>query len=552
VLAGSVGDTAAVGRPKLASNLQTLAYVGGRDQAAFGTAYADFRVRTLAPLFPPDGFPVPEPTVGFAVREIAPEGFDPSRFPGAIVEEHFTVVALHGRTWDGFGEPALRNGTPEVHPYPWESDEFGRAGVANYTRYLAMDGMDPAIHGRLAVGERTQHVQPMAIAPPEIGQRHKLQKLLEDPPGPQTVYPAWPDAELRRQVGELAVTADSLFPAGFDAAKYGAAGVRLMGVTGVGGIYLADEDQYGTCWVRGPQRVDLEERGVAGELFGKARLSPTTLRPEMFVGYAPANEDEDKRFGLFRVYIGGNLGPEGSEFAKYGAARITLARRTVVLAGFKAQKFGVPYIPRDVFPLGRDLAEFGDMAVGFKAEAGNTLTAGGLDGAGIGTPWVAGWVQPIAPEGIEEAAFGTARLHPPEPIQPEGFEAALFGTAWISWRVRPLALDGFDALRIDAEPGHFAERLRVHRGQPLMPAGFKSFESGLAGVSNWRRNIGMKGFDAARVSRVKIHNHIQYLRAFSASRWIDPPTFHAVKYLSRIGVDGMDSEEIGEMGIANE
>jgi hypothetical protein len=548
----SLGDTQRIGRPGLVNTRRWLTYAGGDDQQVFGAAWIDYGERTIAPLFPPTSLPVPEPRIGYALQPLEPAGWVATAFGGCLLEEHFTIIQPHGFTAERLGEPeAVRNLTPELSAYGHDSGEFGRAGVGLWRRFVAPEGHDQSRWGTHAIGDRARWLSLAPMGPPPLGMGFELQNLSEDPvPTLQAVNcPSLDSAEL----GRLDIQERNLHPAGFAADEFGAAALRLMGITRVGGIYLREEDQYGAFAVLGAQYV--VGRGIAADeqFIGEPQISPSTLAPTSILPMGDA--DRFRQFGIAALaHRHRPLPASGFASAALGEAfRVDLLRRVLPLQGFRSQRFGVPRCLGTLWPVGFESSAVGDAEVAFPATGPRIIEGGGFDWAEFGGAAVENQDRAIGPEPIESGEFGAARLHPPEPMRPDGFEATVFGPGtWIAYRVQALPLDGFDAQAIDATPGYFKDRMRVLRGQPLFLDGFRSSAPGVPKVSHSVQAIGAKGFDAAKFSSPRVSLHTQQLRAYSVPHWTDPPTRHSVKSVKRVGFEGIDLSTVGQTEVAHE
>jgi len=156
-------------------------------------------------------------------------------------------------------------------------------------------------------------------------------------------------------------------------------------------------------------------------------------------------------------------------------------RRYVGAAGFLSMRFGVPSVP------GKQAANVYDppdgqafglhevsrppytgpqhsVAVGIAPPASPAPTVEFKDRVRS----VAGWeslAMGASVQGDTPFQWQGLRVGPLVPNIPEGFDAQAHGTAWVSLRVRDVAMQGFDAFESTYDLAHFDLRMRV-RGTP--------------------------------------------------------------------------------------
>jgi hypothetical protein len=159
-------------------------------------------------------------------------------------------------------------------------------------------------------------------------------------------------------------------------------------------------------------------------------------------------------------------------------------RRYVGAAGFLSMRFGVPSVPgkqtANVYDP-TDEQAFGlhevsrppytgpqhSVAVGIAPPASPAPTVEFKDRV----RGVAGWeslTMGASVQGDTPYQWQGLRIGPLMPNIPEGFDAQAHGTAWVSLRVRDVAMQGFDAFESTYDLAHFDLRMRV-RGTPVPP-----------------------------------------------------------------------------------
>lgn len=567
----SGGDAARFGAAALVNTRRYFDYIGGQDHAAPGQAYVDFGVRTLAPLFPPDELPLPEPVVGFRSRPVAPAGFDAAQFSNLWVEEHFTVIAPRWVFRDRIGDGWVRNVTPDVRPYAYDLAEYGRPTVGLYTRRIVLDGYDQSGTGWPFAHDRRQTVQARGVVPPALGTGHALANLLDLVlPAPQAITPEglFEAKDEAFRVGAPTLSYQGAWPDGWNGFAAGKPSLVTMAIGPAGGIFLPlgnsidgvlyqGDTMIGHPWVRGPQYVMLENTatnkhdGILGEAFGVARGSPYTIwcwesPPDQAIACNPPNQkcpplleiDEDTglpvQFGHPSVTTTLRwVTVSGTAWGEIGAgATVDYRQRRLEPTGWRSQRFGVPKLPGGEArePVGFDSLEFGQAEMVPRPVGAQALPVEGWDGAAAGAARVDNQIRELAPESFGGETVGSARVHPPEPVIPAGFDPAGYGLAWIAYRRRSLVVGGFDAAMLSQSSGSFAQRAAVKRGKPVFGRGFTAFKAGVGRVSNKNRTLAPKGLNATRWNPPRVQNKKRVLRVFSVPHWMDPVTKHTVRH----------------------
>jgi hypothetical protein len=177
-------------------------------------------------------------------------------------------------------------------------------------------------------------------------------------------------------------------------------------------------------------------------------------------------------------------GGVGVPYRQVSEPAVENLRRYVGAAGFLSMRFGVPSVP------GKQTANVYDPSDGQAFglhEVSRPPYTGPQHSASVGiappatpAPIVEFRDRVRSMTGWESLAMGASvqgdtpyqwqglRIGPLMPNIPEGFDAQEHGTAWVSLRVRDVAMQGFDAFESTYDLAHFDLRMRV-RGTPVPP-----------------------------------------------------------------------------------
>lgn len=145
--------------------------------------------------------------------------------------------------------------------------------------------------------------------------------------------------------------------------------------------------------------------------------------------------------------------------------------------------------------------KFGTASVAFPPYIGPlTIYQRGFNSAAIGRLLIEFRDRPIYPKGLLSQAVGSKkdgdspymwqglRVGELMPTMPEGFSAELIGEPWLSFRVREVNPDGYDAFISDYDLTAFSKRMKVFRKEVpsnvdhIKPEGFDAFASSASDV----------------------------------------------------------------------
>ncbi|QRY31167.1 hypothetical protein JVX96_24285 [Variovorax sp. PDNC026] len=469
--------------------------IGGIDSAAFGVAFIDFAIRTVAlepryAIQPPD---VPLPEVKLYTRYVDPKGDDMVRLGLAALSIHFNIVAPKWAHQDIFGEPRVHNVTPEMRGYGWNAEEFGDAFVRLQFRPVVPDGNSMQLFGQAKIADRKQSIAVPGNNFMRIGDKLVVTRTGAPPYSPQWIIQDGEPVDSLSAFGKPGLNQYVLYPFGIDALKIGDATVRSNGIMVDAGIKV---DGYGVPTVGLKRRVLTVQEWPGAEVFepSPARITPHTIwavveAPAQAIRNHGANNlhyvgqtsdyGPGARFGRHSVRTyRGVLEPYSlGNTAQVGSASVQLHRRYLEPVGMQAYRMGWVVLGDGTQFVkqfgGADMQLFGQPAVARGPYVGpQTVRPVGLAATDFGTTWVSLLHRAFQLTGFNSLAMGGSRgeppyqwqsLHvgPPMPTMPPGIAATSFGTAWISLRIRGLQPRGFEAFACEYDLENFAARMRV-------------------------------------------------------------------------------------------
>lgn len=519
----SLGDTSVFGRPDpVFSNLQWLRNVGGNDHAVFGTAFIAPAIRSVYPRTMPALF-AGFPEVRFNPHPIAPASIAKPVSPGPFGHAVLRIFLREARPTSAnlpgerMGEPFIQNRNRALRVQPIVRMEFGLTRVFNRNQYLLPEGLLSLRVGTHRIADRTQRVLVGSVGAPSISLIHRIRNLIPDPPGAQYVsvasmakgisphYVLVPSPEVRHP---------TIYPDGWDSAKYGTAVVRTNSIYPQS---IADIDRFGTPWIAGDQYVypDHETPWLNAGGVGRPQLSPHTIYgppSSHATAQAKANHPAiatlhpvtwptgDGRwsegdgwpwFGLPEIstsprYLTPSNGNQ--QYPKYGQPSVELRRRRVYPTPIRGPRFGpviILNVPQDIVfdednPGIPFTGEFGTHTVAFPPEYPPQILVGDIDFTEFGEHSVDLFNREIAPAGIPHrgnpqqdltSPWGTAMVGYPREYVITAGDQALWGTHIIEYLNRQVWPEGWDSLTlIDDSLNDFRYRMRVTRRNPVNAA----------------------------------------------------------------------------------
>lgn len=508
VLAPGAISQAAVGLPGIVNTRRYLTWVGGADASAFGTAYADFRVRTVEQILPHKPLYAPMPRVLLKQRFLAPSGIESGGRGVPFVEEKFTRFFPRWVFVEQMGNPTLVNRNRTVTTGGYNHEEYGRPTAYLHTRHVQAEGSAFLALGKPRIADSLQKIAATGMLAFRTGTGARVQLYQPDLPFTRELFVA--SIAPQAAVGRPALRGNALYPLGIASAM--AAGrptVVSMGISPKG-IYLAERDKYGRPTLSFDQRVTAS--GIeAPDNRQRHRVDPHTI---WCTGDTPPQASANHDGGGWRAIDDGNIdafgrpalrmsGPQALQVHNHfaasasGSPRVELRNRIISPVGIRAFRYGWPFIPGTIHcgPVGSSQGAYGRPSVAHYVDplAARSLAVDGYSAVRWGSARVELQHRQLLASGFNAASVpGPQRVGPPRRLGVQGFAADLYGIQWISLRIRHLQPAGFDAHANGYSIGDFSRRMRVavvYPAQRVVTVGTDTAGAGLARIENQARVI---------------------------------------------------------------
>lgn len=502
------------GVPYIENTRRIYRFISLGEQTLFGKGMISHAVRGIRiqedySIAPPV---IPMPEVKLGVRYVEPSSIDSVRYGWPHLAEQFTKIAPHWVQINRVGEPVIRNVTPQVRPWQFESAKYGTAYVGLYTRHIKPDGLSAQQFSRAWIGDRKQGVdlRSYGIQPPTITKLHKIENVGAGQLLPHVIYPrpittanfeTHPDK--LHKIRQNVIRPESEEPM----TLFGKAVVTANSIRVEPGLW---ENLIGTAIVEYKNRrvrVDSSENDFLK--IGKPTMSPHTIWATDDPPQQAIRNHPDQRLPLH--HIGGyseELGRLVVPGIKFGSPNIQHRRRLIAPPGLNSFEFSKPTMRNTRFliaPKGMStlrfgvIAPIGDQTISFRINAAhsqygsakienikpynNNLKPSGIALMNIGKPVIDHYHRNIAVPGLDSLSMGRSksgdspymwqglRIGPNVPTRVGGDIHSRYGTAWISPRVREVLFKGQDySLVGEYEPGNFNLKLQIwNRTQPEPP-----------------------------------------------------------------------------------
>ncbi|MFH7764600.1 hypothetical protein [Acinetobacter sp. BSP-28] len=490
------------GNPNVINTRRQYRWVGAFDSMEFGKPMIDFRIRTLsiesrygiAPKY------IPIHKIELHTRYIEPHGIENNAFGWNELSIHWTKVTPRWTHRDYFGEPRLRNVTPELRQRSINSMEFGQPALRLSFEYYPLDGFNANVFGKADIAYRTKRIPISGFGTMAFGQL-KVTKTIAPPYSLQNIIldavdglPALGIEPPKHQVAIPGVKSNVIFASGFNAVRFSEPHVQSNSIRVEPGI---QELTIGT------PHVSLRNRTISVPTMGdllqirdtRPRISPHTIYA---VIEAPAQAKANhESYNLHYVNSDGGTRPPGEVF---GHARIELQHRKMSVFGFRNEVISVPNIflrKHYVKPIGissfrmgwhllldgspqyaeqiesHNSQEFGRPSLHINYYGPQSISCFGLSSLAFGSHRIELFNRTVNASGFEATMMGTRRqgdtLYKPQglyigypaPTIPNGFNAERFGQAWVSHRVRQVDVEGFESYTSEMDISNFKGRLKV-------------------------------------------------------------------------------------------
>ena len=502
-----------VGVPYVYSNTQWL-YPAGSDNLRWGDAMVADAIRTISLSAPAGGvvsYGIAPPNVpqthyvGLFRQFVAPPGIAPLGVGGQHFQVRFNIIRTWGVDHAVYGEPSVRNGTPEVRPLSWiELEMSPRHAVGLYTRTVSSTGIAPPHEflPRPVVEYRTKIIAPRGIDSLRMSNLNDVRidqpqipaaQLVEPPgyaPGEPPAHPGF---------GAPAIQS-SPFPEGWQSSRFGSATVRLQGCYPV---WDYPSSVFGTPTIPRAKvltGVCVRREGdpyntIPQTDWGKPRLTPHTIWARLDTpDQAVTNHPESKPFReIDNIEYG--RGPD----VQWGNASVTLRTRAVahyhlsygqgdrtigevfgapsvqnkkrqlLLTGIEPGLFGIPELPSviEIYVGNEVFTVFGQHTLtGLLPPYNGPVLPSGMSLTKLGTPSVQLKNRVIYPVGTRMDVFGNnyPMVHFPRKVtNAGGSDLSTWGSAKVEFLIRQIFPQGTDMFVSDYDVMTFDQRMRVFK-----------------------------------------------------------------------------------------
>lgn len=515
--AGSVATL--FGNSAIANTRRTIDRIGGFDSAWYGYPMVAERVRTLsfegrytigAPV-------IPLPEVKLHTRYVDGIGYDASGIGWASLSIHWTLITPRWTLQNLYGTPDVRNVTPELRTRGRASDEFGNAFVRLEWRPVAPEGSLTQLFGKTGIAYRDRTLFLSGFRAGAFGDKLTVVKTGAPPYSMQTIVLDGDvvDGDKKdnghgipppvNQVPRPIINQQVVYVRQQDPAT-------LFGNHRVTANSVRVEPGYGEYLV-GEPFVALKVRRLTVAQFSdegvfepeKPRLSPHTIYAVM-----EAPEQAVRNHSPLELHFVDGYHRQPGEI--FGNAAVTLQHR-VINARFFANQWVMPGYGRPTLQLKRHyiqptgfttfragwhmvpgtqrvtqfdssaMAAYGVAKVAHYVPPGpRTVKPAGLNAQLFGANRIDLFHRQVKPQGHYATLMGTKksgdspymwqglRVGPLMPTIPSGFQSDLHGEPWVSFRVRDVAMQGFDAFLSEYDLEAFDKRMRVTRREAARPS----------------------------------------------------------------------------------
>lgn len=532
---GSKGFNAEAFGVSLVENTRRTFKFQGFDSAWFGYPMVAFRIRniefegrySIAPL------PIRMPVANLYTRYIEPAGYETYGSGAQSLSIHRTKITPRWTHRDLFGDPRLHNVTPEVRTRGRVSEEFGNPFVRLEWREVLTQETFTQIIPKPTIAYRDRAIRLDGISSMVVSDKLVVTKTGAPPYSEQTISlegTYGPETGVMQdngfgilipkiQVPAPIINQQVLYHISKDP-------MTIFGSARITANTIRVEPGFQELTVGDPM-VSLKIRTVEVKEFpedqifqpSKPRLSPHTIwavkeAPTQAKTNHPSSlhyVDENpgggwrKGFGRPSVFLyTGLVNTSGANHAAVGRPGFYNALSYIRPKGIKSDRYGWHTIPGEQISeqiKSSDTMVFGITKVGRPPHVGpQTIAAKGLSATFWGASEIQLLHRQIYPIGHLSMAMGTRRggdspymwqglrIGELMPTIPDGFESEKHGEPWISFRVREVNPDGYDAFICDYDLTAFSKRMKVFRKEVpsnvdhIKPEGFDAFASSASDV----------------------------------------------------------------------
>lgn len=455
------------------------------------------------------------PDVVSFIRRITPRWTMQDKYGDAEVRNRNKQLVTRGNVTEEFGKPTLDLQRQYIKPDGQVLGVFSKNLVSHRTRNMYIGGFT-----KWVVSDKAKVVN--ASQPPPILNSLQYIRLSKYENGVESDYGYGIDIP-NGQVSKPILRTQAIEPIGFYQNLIGVPTVHANSIMLYAGIY---QEGYGTprIWVC---KQTVQPSGIESQVaLGKPKTTPHTIYAPMGApSQAEANHpisgelhhvNSMATFGSPKVSLTGNgTAPtpqyrvEGFFAGAYGTPHLGLYRRYIKPYSINSYRAGWHKIGDgkqviEQFASTTSLA-FGRPAINRPADFSLTkkIQVSGIQAPILGQNFVSHFHRTLNITGLSSLQMGASRggmeympqslyIGPRIATKPNGFNQTKYGKPWISFYVRELKPEGFDAFISEYDYKLFNQRMRVIRIDP--PRSFKEikaqgFNASLYGVTDMKPSV---------------------------------------------------------------
>lgn len=503
------------GHSKVETNRRYFRYIGGFKSERVGVPMIADRIRELVferryTIHPPSLW---MPRVDLYTRYIDGIGEDLSSHGVPSLSIHFNKIRTRWSHSDRFGWANLRNLTPEVGQYGRASDVYGDALVRLEWRPVSPDGSRMERIGKHLIADRDRSIALRGFSSTTVSTKTKVIKTGQPPYTDQFIYlikfdedgeqedtgfgiPTPGGKKPNVQVPPPGFNQYVLYPKGFKGDQYGEPFAQSNTIIVENGV---SDSGIGECSLGLKNREvapeTAQEGGEPKKTMGKPRLSPHTIWARPAPRQADRNHPGDpfrpvgdnyrhgpgERFGRrtrISTYRGELYPRSAGRLSRVPKPRVQLKLRYIGVEGFYAYRNGWHKLGDGTQTVrqvaSRDSQIFGKTLVERAPYLGpQDIKVAGVRAPKIPRHRVEFFNREVGAKGKDLSRMGTKkrgdnpymwqglRIGPLMPTTPDGYTNDSWGDAWVSFRVRDVRAEGFDAFASEYELESFEDRMRV-------------------------------------------------------------------------------------------
>ena len=492
--------------------------IGGMDTAAFGDHMTAYRVRgiDIESRYGIDAPQIDLPQVQLYTRYVSGKGLDALGVGWASLEIHKTIVTPRWVAKDRVGEPRVFNVTPELQTYGRAADEFGNSLVRLQYRYVPATGDNSELFGYSSISFRDRSVKAQGFLSFRFGPSIDVANTGAPPYSLQSITLDRPEVVGVKPEGDGITVPENQVPSPalriveiqhIQKSESAAFGVPTIAANSIrvspGYFSLLVGEPSVTARVRMVFVSAWEVEDVP--IPEKCRVSPHTIWATPDAPKQAVSNHQGKVFSpiveaAFGIHDVSNYNRRvraaGSDFLLFGVPGVDLSKKYVYPDAFSSFRTGWHAIPGK-----RTLVQFdGSFDEGFGTATASVIVVGPLhikpSGflSGNSGELIAqlknrnvlhkGFLSFLAggPVGNDSPYMWQGlRVGPLMPTIPEGFDASQLSDPSVSFFVRGVQPEGYDAFLCTYDVQSFRDRMKVTRKdipKPSLivrPVGFSDF-----------------------------------------------------------------------------